>query len=86
MNNLVLNLLNKASPQLSSLNQIASVIKAARDPVAALNNLAQSDPRMQQVAEVIRNNNGDIQQAVRALAQQKGVDVNALLAQAKSLM
>ena len=44
--------------------------------------MARTDPRMQQVSEVIRKNGG-VQQAVYALAKEKGVDLNVILKQAQ---
>ena len=84
--NPILNLLTRANPAVGRLGSIASAIKMAKDPVSVLNGMAQSDPRMKQVQDVISQNGGSVQQAVRNLAQQRGVDINALLKQAQDMM
>jgi hypothetical protein len=84
--NLLLNLLNKANPAMGTIAQVAGAIKAARDPMAAVSQMAQSDPRMKQVADVINHNGGNVQQAVYALARQKGIDVNEVLKQAQTML
>lgn len=84
--NPILNLLCKANPAVNNLAQLMSVMKAANNPMEAVNTMAQNDPRMKQVQDVIAQNGGSVQQAVRAIAQQRGIDINALLQQAQGMM
>ena len=86
MNNMVLNLLSKVNPQMASLNEIVSQIKAASNPMAALTSMAQNNPQLQQVTNLISQNGGNVQQAVYSMAQQRGVNVQDLLNQARSMM
>lgn len=84
--NPILNLLGRANPAVNNLAQLMSVMKAANNPMEAVNTMAQNDPRMKQVQDVIAQNGGSVQQAVRAIAQQRGIDINALLQQAQGMM
>ena len=68
--------------QANPLNQIMGMLKASNNPVPMIHQMAATDPRMQEVANVI-NQNGGVQQAVYALAKQKGVDPNYALQQAQ---
>ena len=81
MTNPISEMLGKAS----LLPQMIGVLKASSDPMAAINQMAATDPRMREVQQVI-NQNGSIQQAVYALARQKGVDPQAVLDQARQLL
>ena len=58
---------------------------SSNDPVALINRMAATDSRMQQVKQVI-NQNGGIQQAVYAVARQKGVDPQMALNQARQML
>ena len=53
--------------------------------MALINQMASTDPRMQQVKQVI-DQNGGIQQAVYALSKQKGKDPQAVLNQARQML
>lgn len=55
--------------------------KAAKDPMGAINQMAQNNPQMQQVMSVIQQNGGNAKQAFYNMAQQRGVDPNVILQQ-----
>ena len=59
--------------------------KSAKDPMAAINQMAGQDPRMQQVMQFIQQNGGDPKTAFYALAQQKGVNPEEVLSQLRGL-
>lgn len=83
MGNPILNLLGQANPLATNLGQIMQTLKAVSNPLAALQNMATTDPRMQSVVNVINQNGGDPKRAFYAMAQQRGVDPNAILQQAQ---
>ena len=83
--NPILNLLGKASPGMGRLGQIASAIKMAKDPVTAINQMAQTDPRMKQLSDILNQHGGNAQQAVYALAAQRGIDPDEVLKQAQEM-
>lgn len=53
--------------------------------MAAVQQMSTNNPQMQQVMDVIRQNGGDPKAAFYSMAQQKGVDPNAILNQLKGL-
>ena len=67
------------------LSQMIGTIKASRDPTMAINQMAQSNPQMQQVMQIIQQNGGDAKSAFYNLARQKGVDPNMILQQLQNL-
>ena len=59
--------------------------RAARDPMAAINQMSVNNPQMQQVMQVIQQNGGNAKQAFYNLAQQQGVDPNMILQQLRNM-
>ena len=82
--NPIISLMQPAGAQ--PLAGIFNAIKAAQNPIAALQSMALSDPRMQTVIDIINRNGGNAQQAFYAEANSRGVDPTAYLAQAQSMM
>ena len=80
-----MSMLGATNPALQSLSQIAGMIKAAKDPMAAINNLAQQDTRMQQVMQYINQNGGNAEAAFYNLAKEKGVDPKEVLSQIQTM-
>lgn len=62
------------------------MFQAAKDPQAALSQMAQTDKRMQQVSDFVNQNGGDAKAAFYQLARQKGVDPDAFIQQMQGLM
>lgn len=56
-----------------------NMIRNARNPQQMMNQLAQTNPQMQQVMSVINKNGGDAKKAFYAMAQERGVDPNSIL-------
>lgn len=83
--NPLLSLLESGNKEQNPLAQVINLIKTAKNPVAAVSQMAQTDPRMKQVNDAI-NQNGGVQQAVYAIAKQRGISVDSLLNQARSMM
>lgn len=57
------------------------MVKTAANPQAAVNQLVQNDPRMQQVMQYINQNGGNAKAAFYKLAQEKGVNPDDILKQ-----
>lgn len=51
----------------------------------AINQMAETNPQMQQVMQIVRQNGGDAKAAFYNLARQRGVDPNVVLQQLQSL-
>lgn len=60
-------------------------VQAAKDPMGKLNQIASTNPQMQQVMQVIQQNGGNAKQAFYNMAQQRGVDPNVILQQLNSM-
>ena len=81
MLNPVMALLNKTA----ALPQLFQTLLSASNPEAMIRQMAMTDPRMKQVQQVI-DQNGSIQQAVYAVARQKGIDPQVALEQARQML
>lgn len=78
----MLQALAKNSPAINNLNQIKSMmdmVKSAGNPQAMLESLAQSNPQMKQVIDLVDRSGGDPEKAFYKLAQEKNVDPEAIL-------
>ena len=64
---------------LQYIRQMMNMIRNSNNPQYALQQMIQSDPRMQNVMNIIRQNGGDPRTAFYNLAQQKGVDPEEVL-------
>ena len=61
------------------------MVKASQNPMAAINQMAQSDQRLQQVMQVIQQGGGDPKTVFYNTAKQMGVDPNSILKQVQNL-
>ena len=88
MSNPIMELLGKvtSNPAMQGISQMAGMVKAAQNPQAAVNRMAQSNPQMQQVLQFVQQNGGDARSAFYALAKQKGVDPNTIISQVQNMM
>ena len=66
------------SPQIKQLMQM---VRSAGNPGAMIAHLMQTNPQMKQAMDAIRASGGDPKLAFYALAEQKGVDPDQVLAQ-----
>ena len=64
---------------MSQVKNLMSMVKSSGNPQAMLNQLVQSNPQLQQVMATIQQYGNDPQRAFYALAQQKGIDPQAVL-------
>ena len=81
-----LNLLGRIAPQTQMLQQFGQMAGAASNPQAAVQQMMQNDPRIGQVMNFINQNGGDARALFYRMAQQKGIDPNVILNQAKTMM
>ena len=63
------------------IKQMFQMVKAAKDPYAYLNGLAQSNPQMRDAINYIKQNGNDPKAAFYKMAQEKGVDPESILSQ-----
>ena len=67
--------MSKAAP----LKQMLNTVRMAGNPQAMMDQLLRSNPNYSKALELIRQNNGNAQQAFYNLANQYGVDPNEIL-------
>lgn len=70
---------------MQGLSQMIGMVKASENPQAAVNQMAQSDSRMQQVMQIVNQNGGDAKTAFYNMAKQRGVDPNTIISQLKNM-
>lgn len=58
-------------------------VKAAGNPQAMLEQIAQNNPNVRQVMDIVKASGNDPKRAFYALAEKKGVDPNEILRQLK---
>ena len=70
------------SPMVSpQIKQLMQMVRSAGNPGAIIAQLMQTNPQMKQAMDAIRASGGDPKRAFYALAEQKGVDPDQVLAQ-----
>lgn len=75
----ILQQLAMANPMTGQIKQMMSMVQAAQNPQAMLNQMMQNNPQMQQAMKLINQHGGDAQKAFYALAQEKGIDPQEIL-------
>ena len=83
--NPIISMLNQQNPMMEMLRPIYNAMQYSRNPMDVIGQMASSDNRMQQVMNAIQQNGG-IQQAVYAKAQEKNIDPNDVLNQARQMI
>lgn len=86
MQNPMLQALAKNNPTINNLNQIRSMlnmVQSASNPQAMLQSLAQSNPQVKQVMDLVDQSGGDPKAAFYKMAEEKGVDPDQILSALK---
>lgn len=83
--NPILSLIGQTSPVMQTISSLIQTIKGAGNPQAMIEQTAQSDPRMRQVMDLVKQNGGDAKTAFYNTARQMGVDPEAILQQLRGL-
>ena len=86
MGNPISQLLARVSPAGQMLNQATDVAKAMQDPNPMGALMAQSDPRMGQVMDLIKQRGGNPEQVFYALAKERGVNPEEILSMVRGLI
>lgn len=72
----------KSSPVNNNLNQIKqmmNMVRSAGNPMAMLQNMAQTNPQLKQVMDVVNTSGGDPKAAFYKIAKEKGVNPEQVL-------
>lgn len=81
MINPIMDQLNQASS--GSIASMLALVRNSRNPQQMIANLVAQNPQMQAVMQEVQKYGGDARKAFYEMAQQKGVDPNAILSQLK---
>ena len=79
-------IINMLQPAADPLAGIFNTLKSAKNPITMLQTMAQNDPRLQEVVNVLNQYRGDARQAFYAEAKNKGANITNILQQAQSMM
>lgn len=72
----------KSSPVNNNLNQIKqmmNMVRSAGNPQAMIQSIAQNNPQMKQVMDIVSKSGGDPRAAFYRMAEEKGVDPEQVL-------
>lgn len=64
---------------LSQIKQMMNMVRSAGNPQAMLQSMAQNNPQMKQVMDIIGQSGGDPRAAFYRMAEEKGVDPEQIL-------
>ena len=62
----------KASPMMGQIKQAMNTVRMAQNPQAVLNQMMCNNPLMKQAIDIINQNGGDVNKALRTVAEQNG--------------
>ena len=68
-----------ASPQMGQIKNMMQMVKAAKNPQAMMQMMAQQNPQISQVMNFVQQNGGDPKTAFYKLAEQRGVNPDEVL-------
>ena len=70
---------NSMAQAAQPVRQLMSMVKAAKDPQAALSQLAMNNPQLKQVMDIVQKHGGDPMTAFRNTAAEMGVDPDEIM-------
>lgn len=70
---------NPASSNLSQIKNMMNMVRSAGNPQAMLQSMAQNNPQVQQVMNIVNQSGGDPKAAFYKMAEEKGVDPEQVL-------
>ena len=82
MQNPMLQVLKNTAPVNNNLNQIKqmmNMVQSSRNPQMMLQSIAQSNPQMKQVMDIVNKSGGNPKAAFYKMAEEKGVDPEQVL-------
>ena len=79
-------IVNLLQPAANPLAGIFNSLKNANNPIAMLQSIAMSDPRIQTAVDLINQNGVNAKEAFFTEAQNRGVDPAPIIQQAQSMM
>lgn len=64
---------------MTTIRQYMNVLKASRNPQAALEGMMANNPQLQQVKQIVDRKGGDPMKAFRDMAEENGLDPDEIL-------
>ena len=64
---------------LGQIKQMMNMVKNAGNPQAMLNQMAQNNPHVKQIMDIVSQNGGDPKKAFYQMAEQKGINPDEIL-------
>lgn len=71
--------LAKSNPMMGQIKQMMGMLQGAQNPTAMLKQMAQNNPQLKQVMDIVNANGGNPEKAFYATAEQYGVDPQEIL-------
>ena len=71
--------LARANPMMGQIKQMMGMVKSAQDPTAMLTQMAQNNPKLKQVLDLVQQYGGDANKAFYAVAEQNGINPQEIL-------
>lgn len=68
-----------ANSNLSQIKQMMNMVRSAGNPQAMLQSIAQNNPQMKQVMDIVNQSGGDPKAAFYRMAEEKGVNPDQVL-------
>ena len=76
----ILQALQGSNPSgMAQIRQMMDMVRSAGNPQAMMSQLAQSNPQLRNVMDIVNQSGGDPKAAFYRLAQERGVDPNQIL-------
>lgn len=69
----------RGNPMMTTVRKYMNVLKASRNPQAALEGMMANNPQLQQVKQIVDKSGGDPMKAFRDMAEQNGLDPDEIL-------
>lgn len=61
------------------IKQVYDMLRNSGNPTALLNQMAQQNPQLAQIVNLIKANNGNYEQTFRNMCQQRGIDADEFI-------
>ena len=75
----ILQQLMSANPQLQQVRNLMGMLQNANNPQVMLTQMAQNNPQLKQVLDIVQKHGGDPMTAFRAEAQARGMDPDQIM-------
>lgn len=71
--------LAKNNPRIQQIKQMMNTVQMAQNPQLALNQMAMQNPQIKQAMDIVNQNGGDVNKAIRTVAEQNGFSMQDVM-------